>query len=99
GLEDVADAPDLVLVEIVGALVGRDVGLLQDALSQRLADAVDVRERNLHPLVARKVHACNTSHCLTLPLLVLGAVRPDHADDTLAPHDLAPASNLFYRLS
>src|SRR5688572_23169841 len=55
GFEDVADATDLVLVEVVGALVRRHVGLLQDALSQRLADAVDVRERDLHPLVTRQV--------------------------------------------
>src|SRR5688572_6301672 len=41
GLEDVADATDLVLVERVGPLVERDVGLLQDLAREGLADAVN----------------------------------------------------------
>src|SRR5262249_23312177 len=99
GLEDVADATDLVLVEAVGPLVERDVSLLQDLPAQRLADPVDVRERNLHPLVAREVDACDTSHGLALPLLVLGVVRADHAHDALAPDDLALVTNLLDRRS
>src|SRR5262245_1436788 len=59
GLEDIADAADLVLVEVVGPLVERDVSLLQDLARERLADPVDVSERDFHPLVAREVDACD----------------------------------------
>src|SRR6185312_5349489 len=94
-LEDVADGAHVVLVEIVAALVGRDLGLLEHSRRRSLANAVDVRERDLDALVARKVDAGDASH-LTLPLLMLG-VLADDAHHTLAAHHLALRTDLFDR--
>src|SRR5262249_43887678 len=58
-------------------------------------DTKDVRECDLHALVAWEVDARDTSH-LTLPLLVLRVVADD-AHDTLALHHFAAVTNLFYR--
>src|SRR4051812_44770643 len=58
----IADLADVVLVEIVAALVTRDAGLGEHDVRRVAADAVDVRECDLDPLVAREVNACNASH-------------------------------------
>src|SRR6185295_11342470 len=88
-LDRLADATRFILVEIVGALVQRHVGRLQDLARESFADPVDVSERNFHPLVARKVDACESSHSLPLPLLV-PLVLADH------PHDTASADHLAF---
>src|SRR5262249_47675300 len=94
-LEHVADGAQIVLVEIVAALVGRDLGRFEHAKRRGLANPVNVGERDLDALVARKVDAGDASH-LTLPLLVLG-VLADDAHDALPAHHLALRTDLFDR--
>src|ERR1041385_4438955 len=61
-LDRVADPADVVLVEIVGALVERDAGFVQHDVRGLAAETVDVRERDIHPLVAREVDASDARH-------------------------------------
>jgi hypothetical protein len=64
-LDDLAQAPRLVVVQLVGPLRERYLRRVEDLLRERFADAVDVGERNVHPLVARKIDACKTCHLVT----------------------------------
>jgi hypothetical protein len=61
-LDHLADATGLVVVELVSPLAERDVRRLQDLARKRLANSVDVSERDFHPLVAGKIDACQTRH-------------------------------------
>src|SRR6185312_391185 len=79
----IANLANVRLVEVVALLVGRHAGLLEDDVRSVTAKAVDVRECDLDPLVAREVDAGDTSHGLSLPLLVLGLGAND-ANDALA---------------
>src|SRR5439155_8661019 len=65
-----------------------DAGCLAHALRRRAADAVDVGERDLQPLLAGDVDAGDTSHGLPLPLLV-PRVRADDLDPAVAADHLA----------
>src|SRR6516165_11911017 len=58
-LDDLADTVDLVFAQVLDLLVRVDLGLFQDAARARIADAVDVSERDYHMLVAWKIDACN----------------------------------------
>jgi hypothetical protein len=60
--DHLADPARLVVIEIVGSLVQRNLRLGEDVARERLPDPVDVSERDLHPLVARKIDACQTRH-------------------------------------
>ena len=53
---DVTQRRQLIVVEVVGAQVGRNAGLFQQFLGTGRPDAVDVGESNLHALVAREVN-------------------------------------------
>src|SRR4029453_10193710 len=50
--------------QVLDALVGRDAELLRDLLGRRLADSVNVGQRDFHALVGGDVHPGNTSHSL-----------------------------------
>src|SRR5262249_17805323 len=93
-LDRVADLANVRLVEIVALLVGRNAGRLQHDVRCVTADAVDVRECDLDALVAWEVDACDASHDLTLPLLVLG-LDADNANDALPLDELALRANRF----
>src|SRR5262249_1523535 len=84
--------------EIVGLLGRRNARGLEHESCRVTAEAVDVRECDLDALVAREVDACDTSHGLTLPLLVSG-IAADHAHDALALDDLVLGANRFDRCS
>src|SRR5262245_9373319 len=77
-LDRVADLADVVLVEIVGALVARDARVGEHDLSRVATDAVDVRQRNFDPLVAGEVDACDSSHSRASCVRAPGA-SPDAA--------------------
>jgi hypothetical protein len=65
------------------------------------ADPIDVCQSDFHPLVRWKIHARDTCHSnlqLPLTLFVLG-IDADHTHHTLAVHDLALVTDLFYRRS
>src|SRR5438105_4765256 len=72
GLDRVADLADVVLVEVVGLLVGRDTRLAQHHVGRVAAEAEDVREGDLDALVAREVDAGDSSH---VPLLLTRTER------------------------
>ena len=93
-----ADLPDVVLGEILDADVRADARLSQDVAGPLASDAVDIGESKLDPLGARKIDAGNTSHVLSLPLLVL-RVRADDAHHPTAADHLALVTNPFDRRS
>src|SRR5262249_14537821 len=61
-LDHPADLAHVVLGQIFDADVGRDTGVLEDAVRAHPPDAVDVGETDLDPLGARKINACDTCH-------------------------------------
>src|SRR5450756_42807 len=61
-LDDLADAVDLILVEIADLLVALHARRGENALRTGIPDAEDVGQRDDHMLVARKIHACDTCH-------------------------------------
>jgi hypothetical protein len=102
GFDDLSDAVYFVFAEVLDFLHGLDIGLLQNLRGTRIADAVNVGERDIHMLVTRKVDACNSCHSfpliafsLSLTLLVFG-IFADHPNYSLAVDDLAFIANLFY---
>src|SRR5262249_37308441 len=63
-LENAADLAHVLFGEILDADVGADPGVRQDPVRAIAPDAVDIRQSNLDPLRARKIHACYTRHML-----------------------------------
>src|SRR5690606_15733291 len=60
---DLAAQPvDLVVRQLVYATVRVHTGRGENLLRRRQADAIDVRESDLDPLVARQIHTRNTRH-------------------------------------
>src|SRR5262245_12643702 len=104
-LDRLADADDLVLAEVIGTRHRLHPGLVADARSAGVTDAVDVGERDPDLLGARKIDACNACHVLPLSLLVLRVLteNPDHSapahDAALVTHLLHGGSNLHCRLA
>ena len=81
---------DVYVVEIPDALLGVHPGRLKNLARSHAPDAIDVGKANLDLLVARKIHAGNTSHFrLTLTLLVLGIALTNDARDTGTLHHFA----------
>ena len=62
GLEQLADALDLVFRQLFGLLGRWDVRTRADLSRERMAHAIEVGERISDLLVSGKVNACNTSH-------------------------------------
>jgi hypothetical protein len=93
-LEELADLLDVAFRQLFGLLRRIDACLLADIERGLLADAVQVRKRVRDVLVVGEVDACNTSHDLSLTLLVTGILTND-ADHTLAADHLALVANLF----
>src|SRR5438094_1060445 len=70
-VEDVAEATDLLVVEVLDAHVGIDVRDRQDAPRRVRADPKDVGERNFDALLAGNVNAGNSCHLPSYPCLWL----------------------------
>ena len=62
GLDPVAELDELVVAQVAHAQVGADPGLGERLLRARAADAVDVGERHLEPLLAGEVDADEACH-------------------------------------
>src|SRR5262249_51162626 len=92
-IDDLGDAAGLFFREVLDADARVDPGLAEDLVRAAHPDAVDVGQRDLHPLRAGQIDACDTCHSLPLPLLVL-LVRADDADHALAAHHLALDADL-----
>src|SRR5262249_9632156 len=89
-LDHVAHARGLRFVPRLHPLVRVHAGFAQDADRRRPADAVDVLQRHLAPLLSRKIHARHSCHRSLLALsLLVTRVLADDADHAVAPHDLA----------
>src|SRR6185295_753298 len=71
-LDRVADPADVILVEVIAPLVGRDAGLFEHGVRPVAAEPVDVRECDLDALVAREVDACDACHVLVVLVGWLG---------------------------
>src|SRR5919198_5383700 len=74
----VAELRDLVLGEVANLRVGIEAERCSDPARRRLADAVDVRQPDLEPLLVGEIDACDACHWLTLPLLVSRIGADDH---------------------
>src|SRR5690606_20812051 len=82
-VDDLAQAADLGLGEVLDPGVGRDLRLAEDVAGARGAYAVDVWECRLDALVAREVDARDPSHASSLPLLVLRVHAANHVDPSV----------------
>src|SRR5205085_5170878 len=90
------DPADLLLGEVPDLRAGVDLRAVDDRARAGRADAVDVAERDVHPLLAREVDACDSCHGLPLSLLVPRVVRADHEHAAATPDDLAPVAHLLH---
>src|SRR5258708_16117218 len=61
-LNDLADPVDLFFVQVLDLLQRFNLGRGQNRLRTRVADAVDVSQRDIHMLVAGKIDARNSCH-------------------------------------
>ena len=61
-LDDLTDAIDLVLAQVLDLLHRVHIRLVKDASGARLPNAVNVSQRHKRPLVTGKIDACNSSH-------------------------------------
>jgi len=93
-VDDLADLCDLRLGQITHPRRAVDPCLLEHVARGGRANAEDVSERHVDALLARDIDASDSSHLLSLPLLMfrLGA---DHEDLPLAPDDLAFIATLL----
>src|SRR5262249_40555077 len=74
GVDERAQTRDFVVGEVAHARVAWEVGLLADRLRRGSADPVDVRQRDLEPLLTRDVDTGDTSHRTSQRVLLsLGA--------------------------
>jgi hypothetical protein len=95
-LDHITDRSDFGLRKIAGLDVTCHIGSVTDVTSSLSANAKDIRERNVHALVAREIYTFNTCHGLTLPLFVLG-VLTDDAQDASPLYDATLVTDLLYR--
>ena len=65
-LDEIAQHIHFGFGQIFDPRVGIDTGLSQNLLAGRQADAVNIRQTDFHPLIARQVNACYTCHILSL---------------------------------
>src|ERR1700733_15838286 len=96
GLYYLADAVDLILAQVLNLLHGLDLGLMENPGGARVADSVDIGQRDINVLIARKVDACNACHSypLSLTLLVFCSFA-DHPHYAFAVNDLALVTNFL----
>src|SRR3989454_7356685 len=67
-LDDLAHPRRLLVRPRLDPLVAVDVGLLEDVDRGGLADPVDIRDRNLPPLLPRQIHSRHSRHITLLGL-------------------------------
>src|SRR5882757_4051150 len=62
--DDGTDAIDFIFSEVLDLFHGIHFGRVENAVGARVADAVDVGQRDVRALVAGKINACDTSHAI-----------------------------------
>ncbi len=90
-----ANFRNMCISELIGTKRNRQIGILADLLRSSLTDAINVRQSDADTLVTGKINTSNTSHGLTLPLLVLG-VFANHANYALALDNFAFVADPLY---
>src|ERR1700723_3521669 len=88
GVDPVAELDQLLVAQVVDSGVAADPGGLQRLQRPGAADAVDIRERDLDPLIAGEVDARKSGHMRAVLLCLAEVLR---AAPRPCP-DLAPAS-------
>src|ERR1700731_5225113 len=68
--DDRTDTVDFFFAEVLNLLHGLDLGCVENSAGARLPDAVDISQRDVDVLLARKIDACNTCHCSYLSWLL-----------------------------
>src|SRR5207248_821505 len=66
GLNDRTDAVDLFFAQVLHLLHRLNLRFIANAPRARMSDAVDVRQRDVDMLLARKIDACNTCHRISV---------------------------------
>ena len=97
-----AETVYVVVVQVLGAPASIDLARRDDLSRPRVADPVDVRERDFDPLAARKIDPCDACHIsrpLPLTLFMLGIPRANNPYDAIAPDDFAVLTDWFYAAS
>jgi hypothetical protein len=94
------DLRELVVVPVLNLGIEFDTRFFQDVTCPAPADAVDVGESNLTPLVPREVYACYSRHTvvkwgLALSLFKLGVLLVDDVQLSFSPYDFAVCAALF----
>jgi hypothetical protein len=92
------DFSDLWVSQIVSAELLREVRELNDIFCLSFTNTVNVLERDFDALVSWKIDAGDTSHDLSLPLLVLSSFA-NNADDAFALDDFAFVADALHRSS
>src|SRR4029079_7572117 len=80
-VDDLADLHDLRLGQLAHPAFRRDCHLFADMPGEGVANAMDVSQGHLDPLVGRDVHACNSGHVVvssrTANVLILKSDLPN----------------------
>src|SRR5438445_205131 len=85
------DHVPLLVGQVVDLLVRREAELGSDLARRRLADAVDVGQPDLEPLLVGQVDSGDARQCLALPLLVARVGADDHGRAVPLDHATALA--------
>jgi hypothetical protein len=97
-LNHLADSTTFIVVQIITALIQRNLSGIENDARLVNTNSVDIGERNFHALISGKIDACDTSHYRTsrLPLpLVVAAVIANNPHDATSTDDFAFFTNLF----
>src|ERR1700680_4547466 len=70
GFDHLADTVHLVLAQVLNLLHGFYLGLVENAGGARTADSVDISQRDINVLGARKIDACNAGHIYPLSFVL-----------------------------
>src|SRR5438105_4154707 len=89
-----AELGDLLVGQVLDLLVRREAELGCDLARRRLADAVDVGQPDLEPLLVGQVDSGDARQCLALPLLVARVGADDHGRAVPLDHAAALAHGL-----
>src|SRR5579875_3209038 len=95
-LDPFPELQQIVVRQIPDPQIGADAGGSERLQRAGTTDAIDVRERDLQPLVARKIDTDETGHLCSLPLtLLVPQILANHHDPAVSPDHLALVTNLF----